>query len=94
MRITKKKFDEFPKRLPMVRLQNVEYFVDFRLREFRDVSNPSNYIKFDTENGKRMCMECWRLECSQCGQIAVVPRDIKEHEIACIKCGGKISITQ
>ena len=89
---TEAKYDEFPKRLPMVRLQDVEYFVDFRLRQFREVTNPHNYIDFDTEKGRQMCMGCWRLECSECGQTAVVPRDIKENEIKCIKCSRAIPI--
>jgi len=43
-----------PRRLPIVRIDNVCWFVDVRLRQFRDVTNPHNYVDFDSDAGERM----------------------------------------
>ena len=35
-----------PRRLPIVRIGATYYFLDLRLRQLRDVTNPHNYIDF------------------------------------------------
>ena len=68
-----------PVRLPTVRLGGVDYFVDFRLREFRTVAGPGDpieFIPFASEKGGRMCRQCVAVDCPQCGQVTVLPRDL------------------
>jgi hypothetical protein len=35
--------------LPMVQHGQMQYFADLRLRQFREVSNPHNYVDFDSD---------------------------------------------
>ena len=43
-----------PRRLPVVEYNGQSWFMDLRLAQFRDVWNPSHYVDFDTEEGRRM----------------------------------------
>jgi len=38
--------NEGPRRLPIVCVDGVEYFVDIRLRQLRDVGNPHRFLDF------------------------------------------------
>jgi len=38
-----------PRRLPVVRISGVEYFLDMRLRQLRQVNNPHEYIDLDSD---------------------------------------------
>jgi len=40
-----------PRMLPAVRVAGVEYFVDIRLRQLRQVDNPHNFIGFEPDGG-------------------------------------------
>ena len=46
-----------PRRLPVVSWQGREYFVDSRLRQFREVKNPHRFVEFDSPTGKKMLNE-------------------------------------
>ena len=46
--------NEMPKRLPTVRHDGKEYFVDWRLMEFRSVEPPLEFIPFDSELGRKI----------------------------------------
>lgn len=52
--------NNMPRRLPIVTLNGVDYFLDERLRQLRNVSNPSDYIniprggEFDEEQLRRI----------------------------------------
>ena len=46
--------NEMPKRLATVRHGGKEYFVDWRLREFRPVEPPLESIPFDSELGRKI----------------------------------------
>ena len=41
-----------PRQLPMVFLHGVYYYVDERLKQFREINNPHNFIAFDSEAGQ------------------------------------------
>lgn len=44
--------------LPKIRYQGKAYFVDYRLREFRTVDPPIEFIPFDSELGREIDA-CW-----------------------------------
>lgn len=43
-----------PRMLPIVEYDGRSWFMDARLGQFRDVWNPSHFVDFDTEEGRRM----------------------------------------
>jgi len=49
--------------LAMVRWGGNRYFVDFKLKQFIQVDNPTNIIGFDTEFGKQICDKTFITEC-------------------------------
>ena len=80
-----------PRRLPVVRLGGVAYFVDLRLREFRTVARPGElieFIAFDSKEGRRMSSQCAALECMTCGQQVVVRQGRAGQQVACVRCRG------
>jgi hypothetical protein len=46
-----------PGRLPIVNWQGADYFVDRRLRQFREVRNPHHFVDFDSPEGKEILRE-------------------------------------
>ena len=78
------------RRLPTVRFECDEYFIDNRLREFRSVTPPIRrveFIKFDEPCGRRMLLEaCVWLRCSACKHRFAVARRSTEHETWCPEC--------
>jgi len=46
--------DETPRRLPTIRYNGKEYFIDWRLKEFRSVEAPLEFIPFDSELGREI----------------------------------------
>jgi len=43
-----------PRRLPTVKYKGKEYYIDWRLQEFRPVKPPLESIPFDSELGRRI----------------------------------------
>ena len=77
-----------PRMLPIVSLHGTDYFIDLRLRQFREVTNPHNFIDFDTERGKQMCRECSIVCCPRCTSYEIVIEDVES--IICEECGNVI----
>ncbi len=75
-----------PRWLPRVRLHGVEYFVDERLREFRDVTDFSNAVRFETERGEVMLSEFFVTECPVCALEIGVAREASGDRMECIRC--------
>ena len=75
-----------PRWLPRVRLHGVEYFVDERLREFRDVTDFNNALRFETERGEMMLDEFFVTKCPICALEIGVPMAACEDRIVCIRC--------
>jgi len=46
--------NDMPRRLPTVWHRGKEYFIDWRLKEFRPVKPPIKFIPFDSELGKEI----------------------------------------
>ena len=79
-----------PRCLPVVHLQGTDYFVDERLRQFREVTNPHHYIDFDSETGKRMLGEFYVVKCPSCGLEVGIPRHTTEDIVICRRCVGRV----
>ena len=56
-----------PHSLPVARLNGTAYFVDLRLRQFRETMNPGNYVDFDSVEGRKMCEQAGVVTCLGCG---------------------------
>jgi hypothetical protein len=50
--------EQFPRMLPIVEFDCRSWFVDGRLRQFRDVWNPHDYVDFDSGQGK-LILHAW-----------------------------------
>ena len=48
-----------PRQLPMVFLHGVYYYVDEKLRQFREINNLQSVIDFDSARGQLLCDECY-----------------------------------
>ena len=46
--------DEMPGRLPTIKHEGKEYFIDWRLEEFRPVEAPIEHIAFGSELGREI----------------------------------------
>ncbi len=46
--------NKMPRRLPTVWHRGKEYFIDWRLKEFRPVKPPIKFIPFDSKLGKEI----------------------------------------
>jgi len=79
-----------PWALPIVRYETTMYFADLRLQQFRDVSNPHNYVEFDSEKGKQMCEQGGVVVCRECRMCAIISTALQKNELRCMNCLAKI----
>ena len=75
-----------PWALPIVQVGPTQYFADLRLRQFRDVNNPHNYVDFDSEQGRHMCERTAIVVCRECRTAAIVSTALKRDELRCMYC--------
>ena len=75
-----------PWALPIVRYGAVKYFADLRLKQFRDINNPYNYVVFDSERGRRISRQNGIITCSECGTGAIVSPALDIEKLRCVKC--------
>ena len=78
----------YPQRLPLLRLNNRDYFIDRNLREFRSLairSADGDSVPFDTPRGQLLWKECLIATCPQCGLERVEPRHASG--VKCERCG-------
>lgn len=86
MERTKQEVFAGPWALPIVRYEATMYFADLRLRQFRDISNPHNYIDFDSEHGQRICRQNGIIKCFHCGTTAIVSPALDMEKLRCVQC--------
>ena len=79
-----------PRVLPIVQYGPTKYFADLRLREFRDIENFSNSVKFDSEKGRQMCIQTGVVSCPSCGMSAIVSMAFENETLRCMQCFSKI----
>ena len=67
--------NEMPRRLPIIRHKGKDYFIDWRLREFRPVEPPLEFIPFDSELGREIDSmpeperDTVMVTCPRCGTV-------------------------
>ncbi|MBN1346702.1 MAG: hypothetical protein JXQ73_28685 [Phycisphaerae bacterium] len=76
--------------LPVVRLDGTAWFVDLRLRQFRETMNPHNYVDFDTVKGTRFCQQAGVVTCLRCGTSVVVSGSPLDEGVCCVRCGWAV----
>jgi len=84
-----------PRRLPTLRFEDGEYFIDNRLNELRTVTppvRPIEFVRFESEKGFRMLDECVWEECAKCGRMMAVPRQLTESATSCCDCGERMPL--
>ncbi len=79
-----------PWTLPIVRHEKTMYFADLRLKQFRDINNPHNYVEFDSEHGQQMCMQNGIITCFHCGTTAIISTELDMEKLRCVRCSGLI----
>ena len=79
-----------PRVLPIVGYRKTMYFADLRLREFRDVKDFSNSVKFDSEKGRQMCIQTGVVSCPSCGMSAIVSMAFENKMLRCMQCFNSI----
>ena len=72
--------------LPVVRYGTTQYFADLRLRQFRNVQNPHEYLDFESEQGKEMCRRCGIVMCLECRMAALISPTLDRKELRCMNC--------
>ena len=78
-----------PRELPIVHWNGLDYFVDGRLNQFREVDNPHNFIDFDTVIGGQMCQECHVMKCPYCELDELMYTDDDGNSLECSRCGNR-----
>jgi len=84
---TKKEASRCPRRLPIVRLDGVDYFIDERLQELRAVWNPHRRIEFHSPQGVAMLPRTGIVLCPVCGhEFGVLLAHAPGEEMVCPRC--------
>ena len=81
-----------PRMLPAVHMHGTEYFIDERVRQFREVTNPHNFIDFDTTRGLNMLKRIRLVACPGCGQFVGVRKSGPEERVRCLRCGRRFRV--
>ena len=77
--------------LPVARLDDAGYFIDLRLRQFRETMNPGSYVDFDSVKGREMCLQAGVVTCLGCG-LSVIVSAFDGEGSRCMRCGGVIGL--
>lgn len=75
-----------PRVLPICQCGLTQFFVDLRLGQFREVTNPHNYVDFDSEEGMKMCRQTGVVVCRHCRACAITSAAVQTEELRCMKC--------
>ncbi len=84
------------RRLPTLRFEGDEYFIDNRLDDFRTVTPPIReieFVRFGSAKGLRMLDECVWHDCDRCGRLMALSRHCTESQVRCCDCGGRVPVT-
>jgi len=77
-----------PLALPIVRYEEMSYFADLRLGEFRPVDGPLESIAFDSEKGRCICSRNGVIKCPGCGISIIIGRPADIEKLRCVRCFG------
>jgi len=81
--------EKSPRRLQIVKIRGVTYFVDVRLQEIRDVTRPWTAIQFDSEKAEKLLWSQFFLfDCPRCLEPVLLSE--KEEPVICTRCGQDV----
>ncbi len=72
--------------LPIVQHGPTQYFADLRLRQFRNVKDPHDYVDFDSEKGRPMCERAGIVVCKECQMAAIISSAADRTVLRCMNC--------
>ena len=72
--------------LPIIQHGATQYFVDLRLRQFRNVKNPHDYVDFNSDKGRRMCEQAGVVVCKECKMAGIISPAVDRTELRCMNC--------
>ena len=72
--------------LPIARLVDSPYFIDLRLRQFRETMNPGSYVDFDSVEGRTKCRKAGVVTCLRCGFSVIMSPSAIEEGLRCWRC--------
>ena len=72
--------------LPIIQHGPTQYFTDLRLRQFRNVKNPHEYVDFNSEQGRQMCEQAGIVVCRECQMAALISPALDRKELRCMNC--------
>ena len=75
-----------PLALPIVRFENLSYFADLRLGEFRPVDGPLESIALGSDKGRRICSCNGIIQCPNCGTSIIIGRPDDIEKLRCVRC--------
>ena len=75
-----------PLALPIVRYEQMSYFADLRLAEFRPVEGPLESIAFDSDKGRLICVANGIIQCPGCGTSVIIGRPDDIEKLRCVRC--------
>jgi len=76
--------------LPVIYYRMKRYFVDLKLRQFREIEDPQNWPDFDSEQGRRMCRQSGVITCPACGLSVIIPTARRDEDLRCMVCFSRI----
>ena len=82
-----------PRMLPVLYYRGKLYFVDERLREFRNTENFDDAIRFGTAEGSHLYLNALSVRCTNCGQEAMRLMDQLKKRMVCFRCGKRYTVT-
>ena len=71
------------------RLNDAACFIDLRLRQFRETTNPGRYVDFDSAKGGKMCQLAGVVTCLGCG-LSVIVSAFDGEGLRCMRCRGVV----
>ena len=83
--------EKSPRRLQIVKIRGVAYFVDVRLREIRQVVRSGSWktIRFESEEAEKLLWSKFFLfDCPRC--LEPVLLSDKEEPVICTRCGQDV----
>jgi len=94
METGQKKERTYPRRLPTVSFDGVEYFMDERLHEFRAVLNVHHRVDFQSGAGAAMVDAFYLIDCPHCNQELCVFWWTIKDSVVCTGCGKDVPISR
>ena len=74
------------KALPIVQYGLARYYADLTTNRFRDIEDPQNFIRFDSEQGRIICKRIGIVLCPSCGMSVIASNAFDLEKLRCMQC--------